>query len=87
MSGANSNEILEAKEYLVTNGLGGYASSTYKFGNTRKYHGVLVVAESNLQRFNLVNRVLDYLEINKLKYPLSTTIYQNTIETFSNSEY
>ncbi len=31
-------------EWLVTNGLGGYASSTILGVNTRKYHGLLVVA-------------------------------------------
>jgi len=32
------------KEWLVTNGLGGYASSTILGINTRKYHGLLVAA-------------------------------------------
>jgi predicted glycogen debranching enzyme len=32
------------KEWLVTNGLGGYASSTVLSVNTRKYHGLLVAA-------------------------------------------
>ena len=33
-----------SKEWLVTNGLGGYASSTILGVNTRKYHGLLVAA-------------------------------------------
>ena len=32
------------KEWLVTNGLGGYAASTVLGVNTRKYHGLLVAA-------------------------------------------
>jgi predicted glycogen debranching enzyme len=32
------------KEWLITNGLGGYASSTALGVNTRKYHGLLVAA-------------------------------------------
>src|SRR5208337_818219 len=32
------------KEWLITNGLGGYASSTVLGSNTRKYHGLLVAA-------------------------------------------
>ncbi len=32
------------KEWLITNGLGGYASSTILGLNTRKYHGLLVAA-------------------------------------------
>ena len=33
-----------AKEWLITNGMGGYASSTIPGINTRKYHGLLVAA-------------------------------------------
>ncbi|TQD27655.1 amylo-alpha-1,6-glucosidase [Methanolobus vulcani] len=33
-----------AKEWLITNGLGGYASSTLIGANTRKYHGLLVAS-------------------------------------------
>lgn len=31
-------------EWLITNGIGGYASSTISNCNTRKYHGLLVAA-------------------------------------------
>jgi predicted glycogen debranching enzyme len=40
---SNFDEALQ-KEWLVTNGLGGYASSTVLGINTRKYHGLLVAA-------------------------------------------
>ncbi|HJU67732.1 MAG TPA: amylo-alpha-1,6-glucosidase, partial [Gemmatimonadaceae bacterium] len=36
-----------AREWLVTNGLGGYASSTVAGVNTRRYHGILVAALAN----------------------------------------
>jgi glycogen debranching enzyme len=32
------------REWLTTNGLGGYASSTILGANTRSYHGLLVAA-------------------------------------------
>src|SRR6266567_6290679 len=32
------------REWLVTNGLGGYASGTISGVNTRRYHGLLVAA-------------------------------------------
>lgn len=35
---SNASDALK-KEWLVTNGLGGYASSTVLGINTRKYHG------------------------------------------------
>lgn len=37
-------ELAIRKEWLTTNGLGGYASSTVLGLNTRKYHGLLVAA-------------------------------------------
>src|SRR5271157_3011487 len=37
------SEVMQ-KEWLITNGLGGYASSTVLGINTRKYHGLLVAA-------------------------------------------
>ena len=39
----NFGELIE-KEWLITNGIGGYASSTVLGINTRKYHGLLVAA-------------------------------------------
>ncbi len=37
-------EVASKKEWLVANGLGGYASSTAVGANTRSYHGLLVAA-------------------------------------------
>jgi len=39
-----SLEIAEQREWLVTNGIGGYASGTVSGNLTRRYHGVLVAA-------------------------------------------
>jgi predicted glycogen debranching enzyme len=41
-----ANALLDA-EWLVTNGLGGYASGTVAGVNTRRYHGLLVAALPN----------------------------------------
>src|SRR5687768_6384631 len=51
-------EGLLSHEWLVTNGLGGYASSTMPSVNTRKYHGLLVAAMSPpVRRMVLLSRV------------------------------
>src|SRR3954449_2874719 len=42
--GEMSDEVLLQREWLVTNGLGGYASGTVSGAITRKYHGILVSA-------------------------------------------
>ena len=39
-----SRELLLAREWLVTNGLGGYASGTVSGAVTRRYHGLLIAA-------------------------------------------
>ena len=41
-----SFENLIEREWIVVNGIGGYASSTLCGLNTRKYHGLLVAAMS-----------------------------------------
>src|ERR1700681_1876358 len=39
-----SRELLLNREWIVTNGLGGYASGTVSGAITRRYHGLLVAA-------------------------------------------
>ena len=39
-----SRELLLTREWLVTNGLGGYASGTISGAVTRRYHGLLIAA-------------------------------------------
>lgn len=47
-SGASSSdadwEVLLSREWLVTNGIGGYASGTVSGAPTRRFHGVLIAA-------------------------------------------
>ncbi len=42
----NDPEALVTREWLVTNGLGGYASGTVAGVMTRRYHGLLIAALS-----------------------------------------
>ena len=57
-----SREILLNREWLVTNGLGGYASGTVSGAVTRKYHGVLVSAlAAPLGRVVMWNHVSEFL--------------------------
>jgi predicted glycogen debranching enzyme len=52
------------REWLVTNGLGGYASLTYDLKNTRKYHGLLVASlNPPSQRWVFVTNIIDKLKI------------------------
>ncbi len=51
-------EDLQFKAWLVTNGIGGYASSTIFGMNTRRYHGLLVASfNSPTDRQVLVSKI------------------------------
>src|SRR5438445_9489198 len=41
---SHSRELLLSREWLVTNGLGGFASGTIPAAITRRYHGLLIAA-------------------------------------------
>ncbi|HEV2840773.1 MAG TPA: amylo-alpha-1,6-glucosidase [Chthoniobacterales bacterium] len=57
-----SREILLNREWLVTNGLGGYASGTVCGAITRKYHGILIAAlPAPLGRIVMWSHVSEFL--------------------------
>ena len=68
------------REWIITNGIGGFASSTIIGANTRKYHGLLVVPIIPPARRRLILSKLDEsIEINQKKYELFTNIGKNYI--------
>ena len=59
-------------EWLVTNGLGGYASGTIIGVMTRKYHALLISALSKpLGRFIMLNHLIEEVIIGEKKYLLN----------------
>jgi predicted glycogen debranching enzyme len=61
---ANPAEILVDKEWLVTNGLGGYASGTLAGVITRGFHGYLVAAlPTPLGRVMMLNDLIEKIEL------------------------
>lgn len=68
------------KEWLETNGLGGYASSTVCLANTRRYHGLLVTAnEPPSRRHVLLSSLEDGIEVDGQKFHLSNHYYPGTV--------
>ena len=66
-------EEAEKREWLVTNGLGGYASQTVAGTTTRRYHGLLVAAlEPPVKRTVLVNGLDETARYQGNGYALST---------------
>ena len=65
-------------EWLVTNGLGSYASATVSGANTRRYHGLLVAAlKPPVGRTVLLSKLEEELEVRGTRYLLSTNEYHD----------
>ncbi|MDR1916146.1 MAG: amylo-alpha-1,6-glucosidase [Synergistaceae bacterium] len=68
------------REFLVSNGVGGYGSSTVVGANTRSEHGLLVVRPSDSEHHTvLVSKLEETLYAHNKKYNLSTNRYKDLI--------
>lgn len=73
-------EGLIQREWIVTNGLGGFASSTLCGMNTRKYHGLLVAAMAPpTRRMVLLSHVDEVVYTAQGEFALSCNEYPGTI--------
>src|SRR3954447_21124304 len=62
--GTTDPEALVTREWLVANGLGGYASGTVTGVITRRYHGLLIAALPNpLGRMMMLNGLSERLRL------------------------
>lgn len=69
-----------SSEWIVTNGLGGYGSSTALNINTRKYHGLLVAAlNPPVERHVLLTKVDEEAQINGTNYPFCSNEFRDVI--------
>ena len=68
------------REWILTNGTGGFCSTTIIGANTRRYHGLLVAPlVPPAQRHVLVSKVDESIEINGNTYNLYTNLCKNFI--------
>ena len=68
------------REWIITNGLGGYASSTIVGANTRRYHGLLIAAKNPPAGRKLILSKLDEsVQIGEKKYDLYTNVGKDYI--------
>jgi predicted glycogen debranching enzyme len=82
-----SSDILQSweessrREWLVTNGLGGYASSTLSGANTRRYHGLLVPAFTPpVGRAVLLSKLEEEVRVEDQLYLLSSNKYPSVVQ-------
>ena len=77
---ALSLDEMVGREWLATNALGGFASSTVPGLNTRKYHGLLVAAMAPpVRRMVLLSRVEETVFRDGWPFPLASNEYPGTI--------
>ena len=63
------------KEWIITNGIGGYAASTVLGANTRRYHGLLVAPlNPPAKRFLILSKLDESIEIARKKHELFTNV-------------
>ncbi len=76
-----SFEELVSKEWLVTNGIGGYASGTLSGANSRRYHGLLVASlNPPTQRQVLVSKIEEVIvPMGEKPIELSTNCYPGAV--------
>jgi predicted glycogen debranching enzyme len=67
-------------EWLETDGLGGYASSTIVGANTRRYHGLLVAAlRPPTERTVILSKLEETLAVRDTEYDLSCNRYPDAV--------
>ncbi|MGE5508337.1 MAG: amylo-alpha-1,6-glucosidase [Chitinophagales bacterium] len=68
------------REWLVTNGIGGFAASTVVGANTRRYHGLLVAAlRPPTERMLVLAKVEEEVSAGATRYLLSTNLYSGAV--------
>jgi predicted glycogen debranching enzyme len=73
--------LASSREWLLTDGLGGYASSTLLGLNTRRYHGLLVVAtRPPLGRMVLLAKLDETLVLDDRRHELATNVLADSVE-------
>lgn len=74
-----------SREWVVANGIGGYASSTALGADTRRYHGLLVAAlEPPGRRCLLLVKLEEEVVVEGQRYPLSVNEYPGVLHPRGN---
>jgi predicted glycogen debranching enzyme len=76
----NDFAAASSREWLETNGIGGYASSSVSGANTRRYHGLLVAAtRPPLGRVVMLSKFEETLVLGGERFDLSCNQYPGTV--------
>ena len=69
-----------SREWIETNGIGGFACSTVPGINTRRYHGLLTAAlHPPVDRYLLLSKLEETVFLNGARYDLSANLYSGAV--------
>lgn len=75
-----SYEDAASREWLETNGIGGFASGTISGANTRRYHGLLTAAtKPPLGRITMLSKIEETVTIDGEEFELSANQYPGVV--------
>lgn len=75
-----SYEEATSREWLETNGIGGFASGTISGANTRRYHGLLTAAtKPPLGRITMLSKIEETVTIDGEEFELSANQYPGAV--------
>ncbi len=69
----------KTNDWVLANGIGGYASSTAIGLNTRKYHGLLIGSDENLNRTLYLSKLEETLLVGEEEFPLCVNQYKEGV--------
>lgn len=76
----NDFDSVIQKEWLITNGIGGYVSSTVSGANSRRYHGLLVAAtHPPVGRLVMLSKLEDALLVDGERFELAANLYGDDV--------
>lgn len=83
-----TKEQPDHREWLVTNGLGGYSSSTMSGAHRRRYHGLLVAAlQPPQERHVILSRVDELVIVDGKEYELATNHWASGVVSPTGFKY
>lgn len=74
-----TQRIISDREWILTNGMGGYSLGFGNFMNKRKYNGILIASSPDLRRYNILSSLEERVEKGTGFFFLDSSHYSNCI--------
>src|ERR1700722_15004773 len=83
-----SKEQPDLREWLITNGRGGYSSNTVSGAHRRRYHGLLISAlDPPADRYVILSHIEELVTIDGIEYELGTNHWASGVVSPTGYKY